>query len=64
MSESDLGLFIMLGGMALFLACWAIYFAIQDYKDVRKKNKYLGFACLWLLSYQERRIPCFTNDAS
>jgi hypothetical protein len=37
--RDELGLFIMLGGMALFLGCWAIYFAIQDYKDARKKNK-------------------------
>jgi len=39
MSESELGLYIMLGGITLFLACWGIYFAIQDYRDARKKNK-------------------------
>jgi len=39
MSESDLGLFIMLGGVALFLACWTIYFVIQDRRDARSKHK-------------------------
>jgi len=35
----ELGPFIMLGAVALFLACWAIYFAIQDRKDARSKHK-------------------------
>jgi len=39
MTESELGLYIMLGGITLFLACWAIYFAIQDRRDARSKNK-------------------------
>jgi len=36
---SELGPFLMLGGVALFLAGWAIYFAIQDRKDARSKHK-------------------------
>jgi hypothetical protein len=37
--RNELGLYIMLGGMALFLAAWAIYFAIQDRKDARQEGK-------------------------
>ena len=36
---NELGPFIMLGGAALFIAGWAIYFAIQDRKDARSKNQ-------------------------
>jgi hypothetical protein len=39
MTESQIGIFIMLGGVALFLAGWAVYFVIQDRKDARSKNK-------------------------
>jgi hypothetical protein len=35
----ELGLIIMLGGVALFLAAWAIYFAIQDRKEARHESK-------------------------
>jgi len=39
MTESEVGLVIMLGGRALFLGCWAIYFAVQDYRDAHKNKK-------------------------
>jgi len=37
--NKELGLIIMLGGVILFLAAWAIYFAIQDRKDARQEGK-------------------------
>ncbi len=39
MTESEVGLIITLGGVALFLGCWAIYFVIQDYRDAHKNRK-------------------------
>lgn len=36
---NEFGYYLLLGGITLFLAGWAIFFAIQDRRDARSKNK-------------------------